>query len=53
MDDQHLVICGGSYLTLPRIAGRAAHVNWYQAPYPYVLAGARVAYDASSSSSEA
>ena len=31
--------------TIPRIAGRKTFTNWYQATYPYVFAGARVAYD--------
>lgn len=41
-DGQHQIILGGSYLTFPRIAGRKSHVNWYQAGYPYVVAGARL-----------
>lgn len=46
-DGKHLIVLGGSYVTVPSIAGRRTVTNWYQAPYPYVFAGARVVYDAS------
>lgn len=44
-DGQHWVVLGGSWATTPAIASRRSSVNWYQAPYPYVFAGARVAFD--------
>ena len=44
-DGLHRVVLGGSYLTLPRIAGRNIVRNFYQANYRYVFAGARVCYD--------
>jgi len=43
-DGQHNVLVGGSWATIPRIAHRQSFVNWYQFKYPYVFAGARVAY---------
>ncbi|GAA99435.1 uncharacterized protein L969DRAFT_93896 [Mixia osmundae IAM 14324] len=45
-DGCHSVMLGGSFATMPRIAGRSAFRNWYQTAYPYVFAGGRVAYDA-------
>lgn len=44
-DDKHNVVLGGSWATVPRIAGRKSFVNWYQRNYPYVWAGARVVRD--------
>lgn len=44
-DGKHNIVMGGSYVTTPSIAGRRSVVNWYQAPYPYVFAGARVVFD--------
>lgn len=44
-DGTHRVMLGGSWATIPKIAHRTSFVNWYQAKYPYVFAGARVAYD--------
>lgn len=44
-DGQHWVVLGGSWATTPAIASRNSSVNWYQSPYPYVFAGARVAFD--------
>ncbi|PLW42010.1 hypothetical protein PCASD_10081 [Puccinia coronata f. sp. avenae] len=44
-DAEHHVLLGGSWATIPRIAHRPSFVNWYQFKYPYVFAGARVAYD--------
>jgi formylglycine-generating enzyme required for sulfatase activity len=44
-DDKHNVVLGGSWATVPRIAGRKSFVNWYQRNYPYVWAGARVVKD--------
>ncbi|KAK4702985.1 L-histidine Nalpha-methyltransferase / hercynylcysteine S-oxide synthase, partial [Phenoliferia sp. Uapishka_3] len=43
-DGTHLIVVGGSYVTPPRLA-RRTFVNFYQAGYPYVVAGARIAYD--------
>ncbi|KAI5481354.1 hypothetical protein MNV49_004976 [Pseudohyphozyma bogoriensis] len=43
-DGTHQIILGGSYATPPRLV-RPTFVNWYQTGYPYVLAGARIAYD--------
>jgi len=45
-DGCHWVMLGGSFATIPRVAGRKTFTNWYQSGYPYVFAGARVAYDA-------
>ncbi|KAF2723853.1 hypothetical protein K431DRAFT_219063 [Polychaeton citri CBS 116435] len=44
-DEKHNVILGGSWATLPRIAGRKTFVNWYQRNYLYVWAGARLVQD--------
>ncbi|BGP43762.1 hypothetical protein JCM10449v2_007819 [Rhodotorula kratochvilovae] len=44
-DGKHLVCLGSSYAS-PRRLARPSMVNWYQANYPYMLGGARVAYDA-------
>jgi len=44
-DGKHQVVLGGSYATLPRIAGRRTFRNWYQRNYPYAWVGARVVYD--------
>ncbi|EGG01896.1 uncharacterized protein MELLADRAFT_110519 [Melampsora larici-populina 98AG31] len=44
-DGAHWVLLGGSWATIPKIAHRSSFVNWFQANYPYVFAGARVAYD--------
>lgn len=44
-DGCHWIMLGGSFATIPRISGRYTFTNWYQANYPYVFAGARVAYD--------
>ncbi|KAH9480612.1 Ergothioneine biosynthesis protein 1 [Psilocybe cubensis] len=46
-DGKHQVVLGGSYATIPRIAGRRSFRNWYQRNYPYTWAGARVVYDVS------
>ncbi|KAM0789841.1 hypothetical protein ACM66B_006688 [Microbotryomycetes sp. NB124-2] len=40
-DGQHRVIMGASFATPSRLA-RSSFQNWYQAKYPYVLAGARL-----------
>ncbi|KAH6614184.1 C-type lectin protein [Boeremia exigua] len=45
-DGKHNITLGGSWATVPRIAGRKTFVNWYQRNYPYVWAGARVVTDA-------
>ena len=44
-DGKHNVLLGGSWATTPSIAGRRTVVNTYQYAYPYVFAGARVAFD--------
>src|ERR1700694_5388253 len=44
-DTKHKVVLGGSWATLPRIAGRRTFRNWYQAGYGYAWAGARVVKD--------
>ncbi|KAJ4379613.1 hypothetical protein N0V86_004794 [Didymella sp. IMI 355093] len=44
-DGKHNITLGGSWATIPRIAGRKTFVNWYQRNYPYVWAGARVVTD--------
>ncbi|KDE07160.1 hypothetical protein MVLG_02564 [Microbotryum lychnidis-dioicae p1A1 Lamole] len=43
-DGQHLIITGASYVTPARLA-RPSFTNFYQAKYPYVLCGARIAFD--------
>lgn len=37
---------GGSFATIPSIAGRKSFRNWYQANYRFSFIGGRVAYDA-------
>jgi formylglycine-generating enzyme required for sulfatase activity len=44
-DGKHNIVLGGSWATVPRIAGRKSFVNWYQRNYPYVWAGARLVKD--------
>ena len=44
-DGKHNIVLGGSWATVPRIAGRKTFINWYQRNYPYVWAGARVVKD--------
>ncbi|KAK7690156.1 hypothetical protein QCA50_006805 [Cerrena zonata] len=44
-DSHHQVVIGGSYVTIPRLAGRRTVRNYYQHNYPYAWVGARVAYD--------
>jgi len=44
-DDKHNVCLGGSWATVPRIAGRKSFVNWYQRNYPFVWCTARLARD--------
>lgn len=44
-DGKHNIVLGGSWATIPRIAGRKSFVNWYQRNYPYVWAGARLVRD--------
>ncbi|MCO5590102.1 hypothetical protein L7F22_044071 [Adiantum nelumboides] len=44
-DGKHNIVLGGSYVTTPSIAGRRTVTNWYQKPYPFVFAGARVVFD--------
>ncbi|KAJ5488782.1 Ergothioneine biosynthesis protein 1 [Penicillium diatomitis] len=47
-DGKHNIIQGGSWATMPRIAGRSTFMNWYQHNYPYTWAGARLVRDLSS-----
>ncbi|KAF9240387.1 C-type lectin protein [Melanogaster broomeanus] len=44
-DEKHHVVLGGSYATIPRLAGRRTARNFYQHNYPYPWVGARVVYD--------
>ncbi|THH27007.1 hypothetical protein EUX98_g7189 [Antrodiella citrinella] len=44
-DSHHQVVIGGSYATIPRLAGRRTVRNYYQHNYPYAWVGARIAYD--------
>jgi L-histidine Nalpha-methyltransferase / hercynylcysteine S-oxide synthase len=44
-DGKHNIILGGSWATVPRIAGRKSFVNWYQRNYPYTWATARLVRD--------
>lgn len=34
-DNKHNIVLGGSWATVPRIAGRKSFLNWYQRNYPY------------------
>jgi formylglycine-generating enzyme required for sulfatase activity len=43
-DGKHRIVLGGSYAT-PRRFARPSTRNFYQANYPYMLGGGRVAYD--------
>ncbi|TRM57888.1 histidine-specific methyltransferase [Schizophyllum amplum] len=45
-DGRHNVVLGGSYATIPRLAGRRSLCNWYQRNYQYPWVGARIVYDA-------
>jgi len=44
-DNKHNICLGGSWATVPRIAGRRSFVNWYQHNYPYVWCTARLVRD--------
>ncbi|KAJ5945618.1 hypothetical protein N7454_002457 [Penicillium verhagenii] len=44
-DGKHNIVLGGSWATMPRIAGRSTFVNWYQHNYVYAWAGARLVRD--------
>ncbi|KAL2429682.1 Ergothioneine biosynthesis protein 1 [Exophiala dermatitidis] len=44
-DGKHNICLGGSWATVPRIAGRKSFVNWYQRNYPYVWCTARLVRD--------
>ncbi|KAF8585097.1 hypothetical protein K439DRAFT_1410265 [Ramaria rubella] len=44
-DQNHQVVVGGSYATIPRIAQRTSVCNFYQHNYPFAWVGARIAYD--------
>ncbi|KAI9693514.1 MAG: hypothetical protein M1820_009202 [Bogoriella megaspora] len=44
-DGKHNIVLGGSWATIPRIAGRKSFVNWFQRNYPYAWVGARVVRD--------
>lgn len=44
-DEKHNVCLGGSWATVPRIAGRKSFVNWYQRNYPFVWNTARLVRD--------
>ncbi|EJD41459.1 hypothetical protein AURDEDRAFT_115403 [Auricularia subglabra TFB-10046 SS5] len=45
-DGKHMVVLGGSYATIPRIAQRRSVRNFYQHNYPYAWVAGRVVYDA-------
>lgn len=45
-DNKHNICLGGSWATVPRIAGRKSFVNWYQRNYPFVWCTARLLRDA-------
>ncbi|WVQ98171.1 hypothetical protein IAU59_005293 [Kwoniella sp. CBS 9459] len=45
-DGKHFVVLGGSWATVPAIAGRQSFRNWYQSNYRFSFIGGRVAYDA-------
>lgn len=44
-DEKHNVCLGGSWATVPRVAGRKSFVNWYQRNYPFVWCTARLVRD--------
>ncbi len=44
-DGVHQTILGGSWATVPMIAGRKSFRNWYQKPYPFVFAKFRCCAD--------
>ncbi|EPQ32309.1 uncharacterized protein PFL1_00505 [Pseudozyma flocculosa PF-1] len=44
-DGKHSVVLGGSWATVPSVAGRRSVVNTYQTTYPYIFGGARVVFD--------
>ncbi|EXJ84167.1 hypothetical protein A1O3_04834 [Capronia epimyces CBS 606.96] len=44
-DGKHNICLGGSWATVPRIAGRKSFINWYQRNYPYVWCTARLVRD--------
>ncbi|EXJ78765.1 hypothetical protein A1O1_09167 [Capronia coronata CBS 617.96] len=44
-DGKHNICLGGSWATVPRIAGRKSFVNWYQRNYVYVWCTARLVRD--------
>ncbi|GAA5982534.1 hypothetical protein JCM10908_006688 [Rhodotorula pacifica] len=44
-DGKHHIVLGSSYAS-PRRLARPTFLNWYQKNYPFMLGGARVAYDA-------
>ncbi|WVF69677.1 hypothetical protein IAT40_004456 [Kwoniella sp. CBS 6097] len=44
-DGKHFVVLGGSWATVPSIAGRRSFRNWYQSNYRFSFVGGRVAYD--------
>ncbi|KWU42457.1 hypothetical protein RHOSPDRAFT_21167 [Rhodotorula sp. JG-1b] len=43
-DGKHHIVLGASYASPHRLA-RPSFLNWYQKNYPFMLGGARVAYD--------
>ncbi|WWC86788.1 uncharacterized protein L201_001667 [Kwoniella dendrophila CBS 6074] len=44
-DGKHFVVLGGSFATIPSMAGRKSFRNWYQLNYRFSFIGGRVAYD--------
>ncbi|KAN0066219.1 hypothetical protein ACQY0O_000313 [Thecaphora frezii] len=51
-DGKHSVVLGGSWATVPSVAGRRSFVNSYQTGYPYIFGGARIVYDTDSQGSK-
>lgn len=44
-DGRHIICLGGSWATVPRVAGRKSFLNWYQRNYPFVWNTARLVRD--------
>ncbi|CAK5262132.1 unnamed protein product [Mycena citricolor] len=44
-DENHRVVLGGSYATIPRLAERKSVRNWYHHKYAYAWTAGRVVYD--------
>jgi len=44
-DGKHMIVIGGSYATIPRLAERRSLRNYYQHNYPYPWVSGRIVYD--------